>query len=227
MYINYKTSRTICPHCYMATEVPIEVCGKKCILDEYTCQRCGKKFTLLEASKHDICQTSQQICPHCYRENEVLIDGGDGEYVLGSYTCKHCQKTFTLLEAAEAKVSKNTGVYPGQDPTSPFYLKDAPPNSEEAKSHKLIVGILLCGIPIIFRLAEKFAMKGPFSKFSQAAYDFLANLFLKVLMRSDVNTSSLEAFARLGIFLAFFLFIFSVIAKIFKLDRKIVIKFKQ
>ena len=179
---------------------------------------------------YDTTKTSKQICPHCYRETEVLLDAGDEESVLGEFKCRHCRKKFTLLDAAKAKVSKNTGVYPGQDRTSPFYLEGVPPNSNAAKTHSIIAAILLIGIPISFRLAKKFAMKGSFGKFSQAAYDYLSDLFLKVLMGGDINTGSFEAFIRLGLFglfcAVFFAILYSVV-KIFRLDRKIVIKFKK
>ena len=138
-----------------------------------------------------------------------------------------CKKKFTLLEAAEAKVSKNTGYYPGQDTTSPFYVEGVPPNSNEAKTHRILLIIILFSIPLSFRLAEKFAAKGSFGKFSQAAYDFLSDLFLKVLMGGAINTGSLEAFIRLAIVCAVFFAILFYVVRRFRLDRKVIIKFKK
>lgn len=227
MYDTIRTSKQICPHCHLEIEIPIEIGGKKCILEEYTCRHCCKKFTLPEAAKHDICKRSWQICPHCYSETEVLIDVGDEESVLGKFKCRHCKKKFTLIEAAKAKVSKNTSYYPEVDRTSPFVNPNLPPNSPEAKEYSLKTAIIYISTAVIFYLAEKFAMNGALSTYSKNACEFLSNLFLKIIMGTDINTSPFQAFLRVCIIVIVPMALLYLAVQLFKHNKKIVIKLKK
>lgn len=150
------------------------------------------------------CKTSRQICPHCYKKTDVFIVAGDETSVLGKYTCSHCGKKFTLLEASEAKTYKNTGYYPGQDTTSPFYLEGVNPRSKGAIIYKILVGILLTFAPILY------------SRFLYSDGTPISDLCLRVIMGDNINTSPFEAFVRFGLFLAVIGSILYFIGKICK-----------
>ncbi|MDO5297448.1 MAG: hypothetical protein Q4F00_12620 [bacterium] len=176
----------------------------------------------------EIYKTGHQICPHCYEKTDVLIDVHDEEGILGKYTCSRCGRKFTLLEAAEAKVHKNTGYYPGQDRTSPFYLEGVNPRSKEAMIYRILVCLLLIFGPILFNIFLE--IDKPLSNDSPTS-----KLCERVIMGNSIHTSSFEAFVRFGLFLAIIGSILFFIGKIckkllfkkLKIDRQIDIKKPQ